>query len=91
MREFFTKTESDKQNNLRSPANPPDVTVPNWVASEGAFLTEKISNERETDKIDRNDGGHRRPQNIQRRLLLKRSQASAISAEPYSSRWRPAA
>ena len=39
--EFFTSTESDKQNNSRSPANPPDVTVPNWAASERAFFKGK--------------------------------------------------
>ena len=55
MHEFFTGTESDKQNNSRSPANPPDVTAPNWAASERAFFKKKISHEWGTDKINRDD------------------------------------
>ena len=47
--EFFTSTESDKQNNSRSPANPPEVTAPNWAASERAFFKKK------SNKINRDD------------------------------------
>ena len=84
MHEFFTNTESDKQNNSRSPANPPDVTEPNWAASERAFFKGK-------NLARMGDGQNKSERRIQRRLLLRRSQASAIFGAPCKSKWRPAA